>query len=254
MADNSKIEWCHSTLNIWYGCTRLSPACDHCYAASQVHRLKLGVVWDKPPVKAPRDRLAQLRALNKGGKRFAAKHGERRRIFINSMSDFFDNQAPDEWRTEAFEAFDECTDVDILLVTKRPQNILRMIPLHWRQGGWPPHVWLIVTAENKAEAERRGKVVREVRKRCDIQTVGASIEPMLEQIPYYYLTWANWWIVGGESGGPKARLMSPDWPRDLLHYARVSRARFFMKQMTNKAEIPTHLMVRQFPVTRPRAA
>jgi len=248
MGTKSKIEWTHSTLNFWYGCTQVSPACDHCYAMCQVHRLKLGVVWNSPPVKAPRDRIEQLRGMNAGGKRFLSKHGERRRIFINSMSDFFDNQAPQLWRDEAFLAFDECTDVDILLVTKRPQNVLRMAPLHWRKGGWPPHVWLIVTAENRQEAERRGKSVKEIRERTGVRVVGASIEPMLERIPDSYLLWANWWIVGGESGGPKARNMDLEWARDLMHGRRLRGARFFFKQTTNKGPIPADLMVREFPL------
>jgi protein gp37 len=248
MGDTTKIEWAHSTLNFWYGCTQLSPACDHCYAMRTVHRLNLGVVWNAAPVKALKDRIAQLRVLNAGGKRFLAGHGERRRIFINSMSDFFDKLAPQEWRDDAFEAFDDCTDVDILLVTKRPQNVLKMIPLHWRKGGWPPHVWLIVTAENKVEAERRGKVVREIRERTKVRTVGASVEPMLEKMGGEYLMWADWWIIGGESGGPKARHMDLDWPRRLRARARLEGKRFFFKQTTNKGPIPADLMVREFPL------
>lgn len=229
MGMTTKIEWAHSTINLFYGCTKISPACDNCYAAAQVHRLKLGVVWNKPPVKAKKDRLAELRTLNRGGKRFAAKHGERRRIFVNSMSDFFDNQAPQAWRDEAFAAFEECTDVDILLVTKRPQNVLKMIPQSWLGDGWPPHVWLIVTAENQEENDRRRLAVRAIKFKCKIQTVGASIEPMLEYIDPLKLDWANWIIVGGESG-KKARPMHPDWVSAIRDYCIEFGVPFHFKQ------------------------
>lgn len=248
MGDITKIEWAHSSVNLWVGCTEISDACRNCYAKRMAPRLGMGVVWNSPPVKAQTDKIAELRRMNRGAARFLAKHGERRRIFINSMSDFFDNQAPQLWREEAFMAFDECADVDILLVTKRPQNILRMIPLHWRLGGWPPHVWLIVTAENKEEAARRCKSVRDVIARTGVRTVGASIEPMLERIPPEYLAWANWWIVGGESGGAKSREMDLAWPRELMHFAAQYGARFFFKQTTNKGPIPADLQKREFPL------
>lgn len=229
MGMNTKIEWAHSTLNLWYGCTQISPACDHCYAMCQVHRLKLGVVWNSPPVKAKKDRLAELRAWHRGGARFFGKVGERRRVFVNSMSDFFDKLAPQAWRDEAFTAFEECTGVDILLVTKRPQNVLKMIPAHWRDMGWPPHVWLIITAENETEAERRGKFAKQIFQETNVQTIGASVEPMLDEIRPNYFDWANWLIVGGESGR-KARWIHPDWVIPLRDYSEDRGIPFHFKQ------------------------
>ena len=249
MGDTTKIEWAHSTLNLWYGCTQISPACDHCYAMRTVHRLKLGVVWNRPPVKSPKDRFAQLRAWQRGASRFIDKHEERRRVFINSMSDFFDNQAPQEWRDEAYPEFEHATDVDILLVTKRPQNVMKMVPKHWtKPGGWPPHVWLIYTAENDEEAHRRGRWITAMKlDGWRPPVVGVSIEPMIERINPVMVRDADWLIVGGESGGPKARPFNPDWARELKQFARLNGQYFFFKQMRNKGDIPGDLLVREFP-------
>ena len=248
MSDKTKIEWAHSTLNLWYGCTQISPACDHCYAMRTVHRLKLGVVWNGPPVKAIKERLAKIVAWHKGAARFVKRHGERRRVFINSMSDFFDKLAPQEWRDEAFLFFEEATGVDILLVTKRPQNIHKMVPKRWMEGGWPPHIWLIVTAENEEEAERRGATVFPLREKAAIKVVGASIEPMLEHINHGLLLWADWLIIGGESGGKFAREFKEIWARGLLALTRNTGQRFFFKQTRNKGPIAPDLLVREFPI------
>jgi protein gp37 len=271
MSDNTKIEWAHDTLNLWYGCTQVSPACDHCYAMRTVHRLQLGVKWNAPPVRTPSDWRAKLSKYQRSAPGFLKRRGERRRVFINSMSDFFDNQAPQAWRDEAIAAFLDAPDVDILLVTKRPQNIRKMVPGGWlEEGGWPEHIWLLITAENQVELNRRAF---EVMKIDTIPTWGLSSEPLLERIDLTnvkpdittsvnILTGeaehllgdrgklkhpAKWIIVGYESGGSKARHGDLGWAYTLLDQCAVADTAFFFKQTRNKGPIPDDLMVREFP-------
>lgn len=45
MAENTKIEWCDHTFNPWVGCTKVSPACDHCYAESWAKRTGQSGLW-----------------------------------------------------------------------------------------------------------------------------------------------------------------------------------------------------------------
>ena len=71
-----------------------------------------------------------------------------------SLGDFWDNQVPDEWRTEALNTIRQCRNLDWLILTKRPQNILKMLPPDWGPQGWS-HVWLGATVENMIEARRR---------------------------------------------------------------------------------------------------
>ena len=71
-----------------------------------------------------------------------------------SFGDFWDNQVPDQWRTEALNTIRQCRNLDWLILTKRSQNILKMLPSDWGSRGWS-HVWLGATVENMIEAGRR---------------------------------------------------------------------------------------------------
>lgn len=154
MAANSKIEWCDHTVNFWIGCTKVSPACDHCYAerdwamTGRHQRVEWGPHGARSPTKDP---LAQVRKIAAG----AARRGHRERIFINSLSDWADNHksiAP-EWRAQIFEAARLYPGLDFLLLTKRPQNIASFLPADW--GAGYTNVWLGTTVENQEEADRR---------------------------------------------------------------------------------------------------
>src|ERR1700693_3614678 len=73
--------------------------------------------------------------------REAAAAGERCRVFCMSLRDFWDNQVPDEWRTDPLTMIRQCRNLDWLILTKRPQNILKLLPPDWGLLGWP-NVWL----------------------------------------------------------------------------------------------------------------
>ena len=149
MGEVTKIELCHHTYNAWMGCTKVSPACDHCYAEAQEDTRYGRVTWGGD---RRRTRESNRKAPCRWNRAAAAR--ERRRVFAFSLGDFWDNQVPDTWRTEALDVIRECRHLDWLILTKRPQNITKMLPADWGKDGWP-HVWLGCTAENMTEARRR---------------------------------------------------------------------------------------------------
>lgn len=268
MAETTGIAWADATLNLWKGCTELSPACDNCYAKTWGARF--GIAWNTTPIQTVLGTRKKLFTYQRKAAAFAAEHGHPMRIFINSLSDFFDNQAPQAWRDEACIDFEACPDVIIMLVTKRPQNVRKMVPLHWLRGGWPPHVWLLTTGENEQEFNRRVLALMDV----PAPIRGVSMEPMLEAID---TAWAfrrsqvmvalevgrrigrkpqpcdirplDWLIIGGESGS-KARPM----PRldDVGHMAMMVRnegAAVFVKQLSQADYPATFKKLETFPST-----
>lgn len=243
--ENSRIEWTDHTFNPWVGCTKVSLACDHCYAENWAKRAGSPQLW----AGERRRTTAQNWQLPFKWNRQAKADGVRRRVFCASLADVFDNQVPDEWRSDLWHLISQCRDLDWLLLTKRPQNIRKMLPrpLGFDWLDWPyPHVWLGTTAETQDEL---------IKRRQHLLSVPApvhflSCEPLLQRIwlpaPESYRYRLDWVICGGESGG-NARMMQPDWARALRDECDEMGIAFFMKQMTRKAPIPDDLMVRQFP-------
>jgi protein gp37 len=240
MGQVTRIEWCDHSYNPWIGCTKVSPACDHCYAAAQEDVRYSRVTWGGPR----RRTSAATRAAPYRWDRLAAAAGERRRVFCMSLGDFFDNQVLDEWRTETIEIIRQCRNLQWLILTKRPQNIVKMLPPDFGPQGWP-HVGLGVTIENMTEARRRIPILLQVPARVHF----LSIQPLLE--PLDLCPWLgrgiDWIVVGGETGSRDARYMEPDWARDLRDQCRKAGAAFFLKQMWKRQGIPADLMVREYP-------
>lgn len=242
MAENSKIEWTTHTFNPWVGCTKVSPACDHCYAEGWAKRTGGAALWQ-----GERRRTTAANWRNPVKWNAAAfKSGVRPRVFCASLADVFDNQVSDEWRLDLIRLIAETPWLDWLLLTKRPQLVARMMPDQW-WSGWN-HIWLGTTVENQTEVKRRIPHLRATHAR----TKFLSCEPLLEGI-VPDLSGIDWVICGGESGGG-ARDMHPDWARSLRDDCAAEGVAFFMKQMTRKAPIPDDLMVRQFPRPTPQFA
>lgn len=271
MGENSAIEWTHHTFNPWWGCERISPACDECYAAAWAHRLGMDALWDGERRTFGPAHWAQPLAWN----RKAGKAGVRARVFCASMADVFDNAAPPAQRERLWRLIEATEHLDWLLLTKRIGNASRMLPAAWLQDP-RPNVWLGATIATQTEADR--DVPKLLRIPAAFRFL--SCEPLLELVSLDH-EWlvgeyfghsedcdddlcalnadehscrgqlvetpaVHWVIVGGESGA-RAREMNPDWARYLREQCKSTGAAFFMKQMTKKADIPADLLVREFP-------
>ncbi|MBB4017331.1 protein gp37 [Chelatococcus caeni] len=243
MASNTKIEWAHHTFNPWVGCTAVSPACDHCYAESWAKRTGQAHLW-----KGDRRRTSEANwRLPLKWNRQAEAAGIRFRVFCASLADVFDNQVPQIWRSDLFALIEDTPHLDWLLLTKRPQNIQKMIWPKW-DAGLPWNIWLGTTAEDQHEANRRIPHLLE----APAAVRFISAEPLLGSIIFEpWLSRIDWIIVGGESG-PGARPMHPDWARSIRDQCAAAGTAFFMKQMWGAAKskmppIPGDLMIREMP-------
>lgn len=222
MGKNSKIEWTHHTFNPWWGCTRVSPACVHCYAESWSKRVGQKV-WG---AKAPR-RFFSDAHWNEPLKwnKDARENGVRARVFCASMADVFEARSDlNPWRDRLWNLIEATPELDWLLLTKRPQRILKNTP--WGSS-WPHNVWIGTTVENQKSAEERLPYLAEVP--AVIRFISA--EPLLSEIKIqnWLGSTIDWVITGGESG-PKARPSSPSWFRSLLLQCMQANVSFHFKQ------------------------
>lgn len=260
MAENSNIEWTDHTWNPWIGCTKISPGCDNCYAATQ----------DKFRKWTPDGWGGERRRTSAGNWRkplqwqaqaaeFMAQHGRRQRVFCASLADVFDNEVPDAWRRDLFALILATPDLDWLLLTKRIGNAHRMLPPEWVAAPpareihrMPDNVWIGATVVNQEEADRDIPKLLDVPARVRF----LSMEPLLGPVdltrvsPHLFAAKANaltgvwkwddgpkktesppldWVIVGGESG-PGARPMHPDWARSLRDQCASAGVPFLFKQ------------------------
>jgi protein gp37 len=223
MGEKTGIEWTDHTFNPWWGCVKVSPACRHCYAETFAKRTG-NAVWG---IDAPRrffgaKHWAEPRKWNEK----AQRDGVRRRVFCASMADVFEDRADlIDARGDLFELIDETPWLDWLLLTKRPENIARLMPPYWGGRVWP-NVWLGTTVENQQYADER--LPHLVAKDAAVRFV--SYEPALG--PVDFTPWAfdlDWIIAGGESGGGH-RTPDAEWFREVRDFCERARLWFFFKQ------------------------
>jgi protein gp37 len=160
MGENSKIEWCDHTFNPWVGCTKISPACDHCYAESWSKRSGLVEWGNHPRRRTAENKWKNPPKWNAAAHAFEREHGYRPRVFCASLADVFDIQVPLSWRADLFALIRVRRRLDWLLLTKRPQNILKMLPKDWGDGY--KNVWLGVTAENQSYLDQRWRILQRI--------------------------------------------------------------------------------------------
>ena len=215
----TNIEWTDSTWNPWIGCTKVSPGCDHCYADDMNDRFRWTEWGPKGLRKTTSD--ANWRKLAVWN-RTAKQDGTIRFVFVASLADVFDNQAPLGARERMFDIIRECDRLVFQMLTKRPQNIERYLPSDWGEG-WP-NVWIGISAENQLEYDRRWPIL--ARTQAALRFV--SYEPALGPLQFDDGIDPDWLICGGESGR-RARPMKPQWARDMRDQC-AGRLPFFFKQ------------------------
>ena len=172
--------------------------------------------------------------------RRAAALGERHRVFTSSMCDIFErhrlaevNERMDRSRARLFtEIVPSCSSLDFLLLTKRPHDIMRLVPEGWRTD-WPANVWAGTTVEDQQRAAQRMphlvKIPAPVR--------FFSAEPLLGPLDLGpWITDLDWIIVGGESG-PHARSSQVTWVRSVRDQVKAAGKALFFKQWGNWAQV-----------------
>lgn len=212
MATDSNIEWTEFTWNPVTGCIKLSQGCKNCYAERMAKRLKaMGseryvsgfkptLHWDL--VDAPRSwRKPRL-------------------VFVNSMSDLFQEEVPEHFISRVFDSMVACPQHTFQILTKRSERLREMAS----RLPWPKNVWMGVSIED----------ARVVNRAVDLASVPAAIrflscEPLIGPLESLPLENIDWVIVGGESG-PRSREMKPTWVTSIRQQCRKHKVAFFFKQ------------------------
>lgn len=212
MGDNSAIEWTDATWNPITGCNKVSPGCKHCYAERLAKRLQA--------MGNPRYRNGFSVTLHPDQVTLPLRWTRPRRVFVNSMSDLFHEQVPDDFIRKVFAVMEAAEQHTFQVLTKRSRRLAALA----KSLPWPPNVWQGVSVES----------VRYVSRVEDLRRVPAavrflSVEPLLGPIRQLPLDGIDWVIVGGESG-PVHRPVDPDWVRQIRDRCLAQGVPFFFKQ------------------------
>jgi len=291
MAENSKIEWTDHTFNPWIGCSKVHEGCRHCYAEHDFDLRRGKAKWgvNGTRVVTSNANWAKPYRWNKA----AEQCGVRAKVFCASLADVFEDWQgamtchktgeglavnanghvwPTGWpsfgdgddcgvrpftmndaRRRLFDMIDSTPWLDWLLLTKRPENVVRMWPGAYHR----PNVWLGTSISDQASANKQIPHLLQCRDLCPV--LGVSAEPLLGPVRLDNVTQRlssggyvggsvlgnsdgtmfsprgasgrgiDWVIVGGESG-PHARPMHPDWARSLRDQCHAAGVPFFFKQ------------------------
>ena len=266
MSENTKIEWCDHTFNPWEGCTKVSPGCTHCYAETRNHRFG-GDNWGKGK---PRRRTSKSNwnLPLKWNKEPRMEFEHRTRVFCASLADWLDDEVPIEWLSDLLKLIHDTSNLDWLLLTKRPENFKpRLVSVlsfwcerhakagypndsdqskchqalhNWVHSGFPPaNVWIGVSVEDQKRADERIPELLKIPAKVRF----LSAEPLLGPIDFtsHFLR-ANgglhWVIFGGESGAG-ARSCNIEWIRVGGTQCRLYHIAPFVKQLGSVAVVPT---------------
>ncbi len=258
MAKNSKIEWTDHTVNLWWGCSKVHTGCKNCYAEYQSDKMKRGTrngskLWGEKTyrrkIKSAFSDLGKYQAQ-------AKKEGKMAKIFCGSMMDIFEDSKPlvdingnilegstGDLREELFQDImgGMYENLIFLFLTKRPNNIGKMIPLEWKNG-----VKSVFFGTSISDTETL-KYADEL-KQLKFQNLFLSIEPQIGPImtDEIDLKGIDWVIQGGESGYNK-RPFDLAWAYEMKEICELYGVPYFFKQIDKRQAIPEDLMIREFP-------
>ena len=208
-----KIEWTEQTWNPSAGCTKISSGCKNCYAETMAIRLQAmgvegyenGFVFNTVP-----SRLSD-----------PFKRKKPTIFFVNSMSDIFHEDMPEDYLNKIFNIIEETPYHTYQILTKRADRMFQYLS----QRNIPKNIWLGVTVDNRMEGLPRIDKLRQLR----ASILFLSVEPLLEDLGKINLENIDWVIVGGESGN-KARPMEKSWIVNIKQQCAENEIAFFFKQ------------------------
>ena len=245
MGEKSKIAWTDHTFNPWWGCQKISPGCQNCYAETMANRFdRVGDgLWGPNSWRKTfgEDHWREPLKWNRRAKR----EGKIRRVLSGSMCDVFEDRLGlDREREKLWKLIEETPDLIWMLLTKRPENIDRMLPVWWLNPAYkdqkPDNIWMGITAENQDELEERWPVLMITGMSWGINKLFISSEPLLGPLYLedkledmwegedFIVRKIDWVIVGGETGN-NARPMNPSWVRSIQKQCKEAGVPFFFK-------------------------
>ena len=217
MAERSTIEWTDATWNPVRGCTKISPGCKHCYAETFAERFRgvKGHPYEQGfDVRLVPEKLAE-----------PLRWRTPKRVFVNSMSDLFQEGVPDSYIQSVAEVMVQAHWHTYQILTKRSPRMRDLLKTKLRFASAKPHIWWGTSVEDKKYGVPRIEHLRSAPARVRF----LSIEPLLEDLGVLNLSGIHWVIVGGESG-PGARPMKREWVISVRRQCRQQNVPFFFKQ------------------------
>jgi protein gp37 len=217
MSDHSKIEWTDATWNPVRGCQKISPGCAHCYASTFAERFR-GVPGH------PYEQGFDLRIVP-DKLRDPLLWRTPKMIFVNSMSDLFQDGVPDDYIIAVAKVMQLANWHTFQVLTKRSERMREMLRTTLSFMELEEHVWWGVSVENR----RHGLPRIEHLQATPAPVRFLSVEPLLEDLGKVSLDGVDWVIVGGESGAG-ARPIREEWVRNLQRQCKKYGVHFFFKQ------------------------
>ncbi len=212
MATKSKIEWTESTWNPVTGCTKISDGCKNCYAERMAKRLYL---MGQPNYKNQFKVTTHEHVLSA-----PLSWKKAQMIFVNSMSDLFHEEVPEEFIIKIFDTMQHANWHTYQILTKRSERFAKIA----HKFNWEKHIWAGVTVESSEYKHRISDL-----RNSSAKIKFISFEPLLDSIGDLNLINIDWVIVGGESG-PKARPMKKEWVKEIQIQCKEQNVPFFFKQ------------------------
>jgi protein gp37 len=216
MPMTTQIEWTDATWNPVTGCTKITRGCDFCYAERFSERFR-GVPGH--PFEHGFDLTLRPERLKQ-----PLTWRQPKRVFVNSMSDLFHKEIPQEFVDAVFETMEAADWHTFQILTKRSSLMVRYLRRRYGSGRAPVHIWLGVSVEDRQNAVR---IKHLCASRAAVKFI--SFEPLLGPIGAVELSGIDWAIVGGESG-PKARPMDEAGALQLRDQCLAAGVAFFFKQ------------------------
>ena len=275
MAQNSNIEWCDHTVNLWWGCSKVHTGCKNCYAETLSNRFNDNLWGEKGKRKMIK---SAFKDLNKYQDR-ASKEGKKTKIFMGSMMDIFEDPKPlfngkgekvtvptknggyecntDIQRAQLFSLIDlgQYDNLVFLFLTKRPKNISKYIPDNWKSNP-PENVWFGMSiSDQKTMTDTFTDFIIHSPYSCNRFL---SVEPQVGHITFkdhliekkelgeVFLNPIHWIIQGGESGAKK-RPFDLSWAYSMKKECESYGIPYFFKQIDKVQPIPEDLTIREFP-------
>lgn len=228
MGQKSKIEWTDATWNPTTGCTKVSAGCDHCYAHTLAHGRLAQAYSRRLPVLETSEAVADPFAVRLWPERLRepARWKEPRMVFVNSMSDLFHVDVPEDFVRRIFEVMLEADWHVFQVLTKRPTRMARFFERNrdlFPSGRIPGHIWMGTSVESQDVIYRVDHI-----RLVPAEVRFLSCEPLLGPLRID-LEGIGWVIVGGESGIGHRR-MDPAWARQVRDQCREANVPFFFKQ------------------------
>lgn len=225
MAGSSEIEWTDVTWNPVAGCSVASSGCTNCYAmrmAARLQAMKHHKYEGTTRKSGGRYVWTGRVNLDEGSLSAPLEWRKPKRIFVNSMSDLFHPDVPDEFIRRVWDVMVDCPQHHFQILTKRPDRMADLFEL----GLITPkaHIWVGTSVESEEVVDRVAHLAK-----IKQATLFISFEPLIAEISDVDLRGIHWAIVGGESG-PRSRPMDEAWVERLYEICRRDDVAFFFKQ------------------------